>query len=77
MTLTAKGMRLYAKVIWIQSCYSFVCDGNPLSFQVLLVGEEEYLPYIRTPLSKELWYSDDKKAVENLTFKQWNGKQRR
>ena len=32
---------------------------------------------MRPPLSKELWYSDDRDAVANLSFKQWNGKERR
>jgi len=45
--------------------------------QVLIVTEEEHLPYMRPPLSKELWFSDDKDAVYNLRFKQWNGKERR
>ncbi|XP_078683558.1 apoptosis-inducing factor 1, mitochondrial-like isoform X9 [Branchiostoma floridae x Branchiostoma belcheri] len=44
--------------------------------QVLVVTEEEELPYMRPPLSKELWYSDEPKLVEKLKFKQWNGKER-
>ncbi|XP_029632971.1 apoptosis-inducing factor 1, mitochondrial isoform X1 [Octopus sinensis] len=44
--------------------------------QVLVVGEENYIPYMRPPLSKELWFSEDKSAVKNLKFKQWNGKER-
>ena len=34
-------------------------------------------PTCDPPLSKELWFSDDKDAVYNLRFKQWNGKERR
>ena len=44
--------------------------------QVLLIGEEKYTPYMRPPLSKEMWYSDKEQAA-NLRFKQWNGKERR
>lgn len=45
--------------------------------QVLIVTEESDLPYMRPPLSKELWFSDDPKTIETLSFKQWNGKERR
>uniref|UniRef100_A0A9J7Z8V4 Apoptosis inducing factor mitochondrion associated 1 n=1 Tax=Cyprinus carpio carpio TaxID=630221 RepID=A0A9J7Z8V4_CYPCA len=44
--------------------------------RVLIVTEESELPYMRPPLSKELWFSDDPKATETLSFKQWNGKER-
>ena len=44
--------------------------------KVLLVGEEEHVPYMRPCLSKELWFSEDKKAVDELRFKQWNGVER-
>ena len=39
--------------------------------------EESELPYMRPPLSKELWFSDDSSVTETLRFKQWNGKERR
>ena len=42
--------------------------------KVLIVTDEEVAPYMRPPLSKELWFSDDKEASRNLLFKQWNGK---
>ncbi|XP_067662972.1 apoptosis-inducing factor 1, mitochondrial-like isoform X2 [Haliotis asinina] len=44
--------------------------------QVLLVGEEKRIPYMRPPLSKEMWFSEDKEGVKKLKFKQWNGKER-
>ncbi|KAL9971677.1 hypothetical protein ACROYT_G017875 [Oculina patagonica] len=44
--------------------------------KVLIIGEEDYPPYMRPPLSKELWYCDDEELVSNLKFKQWNGKER-
>lgn len=45
--------------------------------QVLIVTDEPDLPYMRPPLSKELWFSDDPSVTETLRFKQWNGKERR
>ncbi|XP_060769395.1 apoptosis-inducing factor 1, mitochondrial isoform X3 [Neoarius graeffei] len=44
--------------------------------RVLIVTEEADLPYMRPPLSKELWFSDDPAVTETLRFKQWNGKER-
>ncbi|XP_076847192.1 apoptosis-inducing factor 1, mitochondrial isoform X3 [Brachyhypopomus gauderio] len=44
--------------------------------RVLIVTEEADLPYMRPPLSKELWFSDDPSVTETLRFKQWNGKER-
>ncbi|XP_034034648.1 apoptosis-inducing factor 1, mitochondrial isoform X2 [Thalassophryne amazonica] len=44
--------------------------------KVLIVTEEPDLPYMRPPLSKELWFSDDPTVTETLRFKQWNGKER-
>ncbi|KAI8987638.1 apoptosis-inducing factor, mitochondrion-associated, C-term-domain-containing protein [Mycotypha africana] len=42
---------------------------------VIIIGDEAYAPYMRPPLSKELWFSE-KPEVENLTFKDWSGKER-
>ncbi|KAI4883439.1 hypothetical protein NFI96_026393, partial [Prochilodus magdalenae] len=44
--------------------------------RVLIVTEEQDLPYMRPPLSKELWFADDPAVTETLRFKQWNGKER-
>ncbi|KAM4663211.1 apoptosis-inducing factor 1, mitochondrial isoform 2-T2 [Discoglossus pictus] len=44
--------------------------------RVLIVSDEEDPPYMRPPLSKELWFSDDTSVTETLRFKQWNGKER-
>ncbi|KAL4715363.1 hypothetical protein ACJJTC_015134 [Scirpophaga incertulas] len=57
--------------------------------QVLLVGEEMAVPYMRSPLSKEVWREpalsgggeveadrQDRGAEETLTFRQWNGRRR-
>lgn len=42
--------------------------------KVLIVTDEQIVPYMRPPLSKELWHTDDNDASRNLLFKQWNGK---
>ncbi|XP_067113215.1 apoptosis-inducing factor 1, mitochondrial isoform X3 [Osmerus mordax] len=44
--------------------------------RVLIVTDEGDLPYMRPPLSKELWFSDDPGVTDTLRFKQWNGKER-
>ncbi|KAL6099000.1 aifm1 [Pungitius sinensis] len=44
--------------------------------RVLIVTDEQVPPYMRPPLSKELWFSDDPSVTETLRFKQWNGKER-
>ncbi|XP_068572491.1 apoptosis-inducing factor 1, mitochondrial isoform X4 [Cebidichthys violaceus] len=44
--------------------------------RVLIVTDEPVPPYMRPPLSKELWFSDDPSVTETLRFKQWNGKER-
>ncbi|KAM8899517.1 apoptosis-inducing factor 1, mitochondrial isoform 2-T2 [Spinachia spinachia] len=44
--------------------------------RVLIVTDESVPPYMRPPLSKELWFSDDPSVTETLRFKQWNGKER-
>ena len=44
--------------------------------KILVIGEEEVLPYMRPPLSKELWFSEDEDSADTLFFKQWNGKRR-
>jgi len=43
--------------------------------QILLIGEEPYLPYSRPPLSKELWATSDPKVTDTLLFKGFDGKE--
>lgn len=48
---------------------------------VLMVGEEPHPPYMRPPLSKELWREPElahapPDALHALSFRQWNGKRR-
>ncbi len=44
--------------------------------RVLVVTEEEYKPYMRPPLSKDLWLTDDQNLVKEMKFKQFNGNER-
>ncbi|KAL1505760.1 hypothetical protein ABEB36_005248 [Hypothenemus hampei] len=44
--------------------------------KVLIVSNEPYYPYMRPPLSKEIWFNDELTLPTNLTFKQWNGSER-
>lgn len=44
--------------------------------KVLVVANEEEFPYMRPPLSKELWYNTDRETTAQLRFNQWNGTQR-
>lgn len=48
---------------------------------VLLVGDETMPPYMRPPLSKEMWrepelVADSESDLPALSFRQWNGKRR-
>ncbi|KAL0272733.1 UNVERIFIED_CONTAM: hypothetical protein PYX00_005594 [Menopon gallinae] len=42
--------------------------------QVLVITNESEFPYMRPPLSKEMWFHDDPELLEKLKYKQWNGK---
>uniref|UniRef100_A0A1B6DIK6 FAD/NAD(P)-binding domain-containing protein n=1 Tax=Clastoptera arizonana TaxID=38151 RepID=A0A1B6DIK6_9HEMI len=44
--------------------------------QILVIGNEPFLPYMRPPLSKEMWYGEDRQTIDKLVFKQWNGTER-
>eukprot|EP00092_Neocalanus_flemingeri_P034205 GFUD01037201.1.p1 GENE.GFUD01037201.1~~GFUD01037201.1.p1 ORF type:complete len:821 (+),score=315.46 GFUD01037201.1:82-2544(+) len=57
------------------AAYRAIKSKDPLA-KILIVGDEDKLPYMRPPLSKELWFMEDKEAVADLRFKQWNGRER-
>ncbi|XP_066591372.1 apoptosis-inducing factor 1, mitochondrial [Prorops nasuta] len=44
--------------------------------KVLVVTDEPNFPYMRPPLSKEIWFNDEKPTEDKLNFLQWNGKRR-
>ncbi len=43
----------------------------------MIIAEEEHPPYMRPPLSKELWVSEDPNVGTNLKFISWEGKEER
>ena len=46
----------------------------PTSLQILIIGEEDYPPYMRPPLSKALWLEEDHEQAKKLKFKaSWMG----
>ena len=42
----------------------------------MVVTEEDYKPYMRPPLSKDLWMTEDEELIKQLKFKQYNGNER-
>ncbi len=46
--------------------------------KILIITEEDRTPYMRPPLSKELWYATKKPEIteSDVKFQQWNGKDR-
>ncbi|XP_065207203.1 apoptosis-inducing factor 1, mitochondrial [Planococcus citri] len=58
------------------SAFRAIKSNDPTA-KVLVISNELYYPYMRTPLSKEIWFQDDKDDVlEKLNFKQWYGAER-
>ena len=42
-----------------------------------MIGEEEQLPYMRTPLSKELWFRENAPpSPDTFEFTDWGGEKR-
>ena len=58
-----------------ESCMAPKYKYFPL--QILIIGTESQLPYMRPPLSKEMWFDPDNEKKDPLTFKQWNGSEKR
>ncbi|KAG0043087.1 Apoptosis-inducing factor 1, mitochondrial [Gryganskiella cystojenkinii] len=46
------------------------------SAAILIIGNEDIGPYMRPPLSKEMWFNKDEATTEQLSFKDWQGKER-
>lgn len=55
------------------SAFRAIKSHDPTA-KVLVITNEIEMPYMRPPLSKELWFSPD--SAEKLKFKQWNGTER-
>ncbi|GAV02669.1 hypothetical protein RvY_13205 [Ramazzottius varieornatus] len=56
------------------AAFRAIRTNNP-SAAVLVVTDEYYPPYMRPPLTKEMWFSDDTQK-DNLKFRAMNGKER-
>ncbi|XP_073820858.1 apoptosis inducing factor isoform X2 [Musca autumnalis] len=51
--------------------------SNDAKAKVLMITDENHKPYMRPPLSKELWYTALKGEISNdYRFKQWTGAER-
>ncbi|XP_005179880.2 putative apoptosis-inducing factor 1, mitochondrial isoform X2 [Musca domestica] len=51
--------------------------SNDAKAKVLMITDENHKPYMRPPLSKELWYTAQKGEISNdYRFKQWTGAER-
>lgn len=57
------------------AAYRAIKASDPTA-KILIIGDEDHIPYMRPPLSKELWFTADKSSVDELRFKQWNGRER-
>lgn len=49
--------------------------SNEPKAKILVLADESYMPYMRPPLSKEVWFNPELGA-EQRRFKQWNGVER-
>lgn len=49
--------------------------SNEPTAKVMVISDETVMPYMRPPLSKEIWF-DTQLGVEKARFKQWNGAER-
>lgn len=58
------------------SAFRAIKSADPKA-HVLVVSEEYEFPYMRPPLSKEMWFDNSPENIEKLMFKQWNGSIRR
>lgn len=57
------------------SAFRAIKSADPTA-KVLVIANESFYPYMRPPLSKEIWFNEDAAAVKKLMFKQWNGSER-
>jgi programmed cell death 8 (apoptosis-inducing factor) len=44
--------------------------------KIIMIGEESYPPYMRTPLSKELWFRENAPSPDSFEFTDWGGEKR-
>ncbi|KAF8934066.1 apoptosis-inducing factor, mitochondrion-associated, C-term-domain-containing protein [Dissophora ornata] len=46
------------------------------SATILIIGNEDIGPYMRPPLSKEMWFNKSEETTDKLSFKDWQGNER-
>ncbi|KAI9143161.1 hypothetical protein BKA69DRAFT_1062585 [Paraphysoderma sedebokerense] len=63
--LVGGGTATYSAVVGIK-------EVDP-SAEILIITAENYVPYERPPLSKELWFTSDPDVANSLKFKNWQG----
>lgn len=54
------------------SAFRAIKTNDPTA-KILVISQEPFYPYMRPPLSKEMFYNEDRTHIKNLKFKQWNG----
>lgn len=57
------------------SAFRAIKSADPKA-KVLVVSNEPFNPYMRPPLSKEMFYNEDRELAKSLRFKQWNASER-
>ncbi|XKL61106.1 hypothetical protein PGB90_008163 [Kerria lacca] len=76
---------IFGLAMCIVDCYHFSFINDRLKFaktiqnklsKVLIISNEIYFPYMRPPLSKEMWFENNENNFTKLNFKQWNGTER-
>lgn len=58
------------------SAFRSIKSNDPKA-KVLIITNESYNPYMKPPLSKEVWYDKDRTSSSEFSFKQWHGTPRR
>lgn len=54
------------------SAFRSIKSNDPKA-KCLIITEESYNPYMKPPLSKEVWYDKDRTSSTQFNFKQWHG----
>lgn len=52
-----------------------IVENDP-NAKIIMIGEEPWRPYMRTPLSKELWFRENAPSPDNYEFTDWGGEKR-
>lgn len=60
------------------ACFSAfrAIKSNDPKAKIMVITDEAQIPYMRPPLSKEMWLNSKPGPVDSYKFKQWNGAER-